>query len=202
MNSDTGRVGGGVIFSFLVLFVVYIGFYVHARDELAELTSTLIGTGVGAGLAVATGLWLFRHQQREIADSRREDFRGMLREELEETRDELKDSIAELDKPDSDVDTIYVHMIYVQPLVIEEAAKSGLFSSAFTRQLLSVARQFHTYNLKVSNLYTIPGVHAVSSPLEQELVHSAAKGIANQAQAVVERCERLLRHSDLSSSTH
>ena len=52
------------------------------------------------------------------------------------------------DRPHRDT----VPITYVQPIMLEDAARSGVFNSDATEKMLILARNIHLYNLRVSHL--------------------------------------------------
>lgn len=143
-----------------------------AKDELADWLTTIAATAIGALLALVAGLNQFGYQQRETARLRREQLGSLVRAELEDTADELESKNANRTPEKGDTT-----LIYIQPLVLEQAIQSGLFSPSLTRELLGVVRQFHTYNTKVAGMVALgPGYG--TTPAEYQQVRSRQRGVA------------------------
>jgi uncharacterized membrane protein YccC len=196
MTSSGNLIGVVRVTVFLVVFAVVLlvaslGFYDLAPSELAGFASTIIGTLLGAVLALAIGIWLFDYQQRKITDTRREEFRALVQAELEETAQRLKDSGAIQPEPTA--------MDHVQPLALQEAVRSALFPPEFAKEMMALARQFHLYNAKVSDTLSIPGRYNLDTRGGWDRLVGAQKGLASQAGYIIELCEELLKHPELAS---
>lgn len=184
-----GRTIWVVAVTVVVAILVIEGTHAFARDAFGDLLVQLFATFVGAVLALAAGLYLFLYQAEETDSKRREELRDLVRAELEETAQELKDKGA--------TDYEDTSLVYIQPLMIEQAAKSGLFTTSLTRKLLSLARQFHTYNGKVRDLLAIPAGYDLDSQEGKSRLTGAARGTAGAADEVIERCGRLLQDPEI-----
>ena len=145
---------------------------------------------IGALLALAIGVGQFGYQQREIADTRREEFRALVRAELEETVQRLQGSGATAREPTA--------LDHVKPLALEEAVRSGLLPPSFSKELMSVARQFYIY--KMFDTLAIPGRYDLNSQPGWQRLRGAQKGLADQAEYIIELCQELLNHAELAEA--
>ena len=109
--------------------------------------NTLAATGISFFLALIAGIYLFNQQTMATRTSENEDLRILLTAELSDLQRILNDSNRMgLDFPSGK--KIDVLITYIQPLVIEKAALSGLFTVTESENLLHIARKIRTYNLK------------------------------------------------------
>ncbi|MNF94006.1 hypothetical protein D3C85_1228930 [compost metagenome] len=109
--------------------------------------NTLAATGISFFLALIAGIYLFNLQTMATRTSENEDLRILLTAELSDLQRILNDSNRMgLDFPSGK--KIDVLITYIQPLVIEKAALSGLFTVTESENLLHIARKIRTYNLK------------------------------------------------------
>ena len=170
-----------------LLCIVVVADFIYERSEVAFLG--LLSTFIGAVLALSAGIWLFGYQQRKITETRLEAFRALVRAELEETAQRLKDSGATEPDPTA--------MDHVKPLALEEAVRSALFSPEFSKQMMALARQFYIYNGKVSDTLSIPGRYDLNEPAGRDRLVGAQHGLADQAGYIIELCENLLKQPEL-----
>lgn len=188
------RLGVGVLFFSLVLFVVYMAFYVHAPDELAELTSTLIGTLIGALLAAATGLWLYRYQSRKNEEARVEQLREALIAELYATFDRLKttSAVRVSDPTGSGGPDVVVVLTHLEPTACEENIRSALFGHKNTVSLTRLARLMREYTKAadiLSSLLWRPQV----DPVSLVRAYQQAANVKGLQQFVIVWCETILK---------
>ena len=109
--------------------------------------NTLAATGISFFPALIAGIYLFNLQTTATRTSESEDLRILLTAELSDLQRILNDSNRMgLDFPSGK--KIDVLITYIQPLVIEKAALSGLFTVTESENLLHIARKIRTYNLK------------------------------------------------------
>ncbi len=195
--SVVGVIVGTVVGAVIIAVIVAIATCVLAPHLFGGLIVQLLATLIGAVLAVAGGVYLFRFQASQADQRRRDDFRNLVRTELEETEERLKDAkdTARARKSKAELD-------YVQPLALEEAIKSGLFPPPFSQRMMSLARQFHIYNLKVARLLPILpilGAHGPISPPVEAALDDAATGIMEQTDHIIKNCGELLAAPEMHS---
>ena len=185
---------GSVAFVFITELVIEF-----AQQELAEWLITVAATAIGAVLALALALYQFGYQQRETTNARREELRKLIRAELEDTAQELENQYA--NRPPEVGDTA---LVYVQPLILEQAVKSGLFSTSLTQDLLSAVRQFHTYNAKVADLLAFrPYLESIDQNAQEQWMRAREHlrnrqiGLAGQAQEVIDHCRWLVNEEEV-----
>jgi len=182
----------GVLVAVVVLCVLVAisdGFYGYSEESFVVWLSTILGTIIGASLALAIGIWLFGYQQGKVTETRREEFRTLVKAELEETAHRLKVSGATQPDP--------TNMDHVKPLALEEAVRSALFPPEFAKEMMALARQFYIYNAKVSDTLSIPGRYDLDSREGWDRLVGAQQGLAHQARYIIEECEKLLKQPEL-----
>lgn len=137
----------------LALTAIAVYSYILRCKEPSELwpwTSGLLATLLSVVLGVAVALLLFRYTGNQEDALSRTRFRNLLRAEMTDTfRILASDETMYISLGQS---TCSVHVAYIQPIVIEEAAKSGLFEEITTENLLHLARKMRMYNLKTQYL--------------------------------------------------
>lgn len=119
--------------------------------------NTLAATGISFFLALIAGIYLFNLQTTATRKSENKDLHILLSAELSDLQRILNNSNRMgLDFPSGK--KIDILITYIQPLVIEKAALSGLFAVTESENLLNIARKIRTYNLKTQYfLSLLPG---------------------------------------------
>jgi hypothetical protein len=134
--------GRTVLICALVAAACFTAFAI-ATDKTADWLIQAGATFVGALLALVFGIWQFDAQQRKIADKRREELRRLLKAELKETAEKLEKEPSNKWRTMQD---------YVQPLIIEEAVTSGLFTGSLNEDLIKLAKTYHRYNIHSASM--------------------------------------------------
>ena len=137
----------------LALTAIAVYSYVLRRRKPSEgwsWVSGLLATLISIVLGVAVALLMFRYTgEQEDAVSRMR-FRHLLKAEMTDTfRILASDETMDISSGQS---TCSVLVTYIQPIAIEEAAKSALFDEITTENLLHLARKMRMYNLKTQFL--------------------------------------------------
>jgi len=122
-------------------------------DQLLGWLNTLLSTVLSVFSALVVGLALFRYQTRETDRKKREGLAALLEAELGEFRRALlgsrtvvPDELLE-DRPPYASHAIRLSIHHPHPLVIEEAARSGLFGAEPTAAMLVLARDMRAHDL-------------------------------------------------------
>jgi hypothetical protein len=128
--------------------------------------------------ALVIGLALFRYQHRETDRKKREELAALLQTELEELRWSLlasRTSVPEEvwdDLIPSASREIRLSIHHPHPLVVEEAARSGLFGAESTTAMLVLARDIRAHSFYLRE----------ATRLEPHMERAWAKGIRYQAE--------------------
>jgi hypothetical protein len=192
-SANTVVMSAGVVAVFLAA-VALLGTCYFAPEKFGDMVVQLAATFIGAVAALAVGIFLFRYQTQDTDDKRCDELRRLLRAELQDTIKDIDEQEASKNVPSEETG-----LIHIQPLVVEHVIRSGLFPVPFVERLLSLARQFHTYNLKVSRLLATIGRTSKFSRSRkyQQEVEDARWGVSQTAGMVKERCTAILRDPEL-----
>jgi hypothetical protein len=106
--------------------------------DLIGWFSTLVSTVASVWAALLIGLVLFQHQTQETDRKKKEELSELLKTELGEVR-----RLIEKYRTD---ETQYV-LHFTHPLIVEEAARSGLFDVEQTSEMLILARMMRQHNM-------------------------------------------------------
>jgi hypothetical protein len=123
-------------------------------EDLIGWFSTLVSTVASVWAALVIGLILFQHQTQETDRKKKEELAELLKTELGEVRRIIEK--VRTDVPDEALETTensftahrmqYV-LHYTHPLIVEEAARSGLFDTEQTSEMLILARNMRQHNM-------------------------------------------------------
>ena len=140
-----------------ILFALAYALLVHtmAPGEAWSWWHTFVATIVSIVFAGAIGIALFNYQTKISDDSRREELRSALATDLSHTIYILEKGEPMTIKLSASSPAEKMIITYIPPLIIENAAQSGLFSSSETSSLLLQARRINLYNAQVSYLHTL-----------------------------------------------
>lgn len=143
MRSDSGFRLNITLLAVLVgvLVAVYtLVVLLFAPDELLSWGSTLVSTIASVWAALLIGLILFQHQTQETDRKKKEELAELLKTELSEVRRLIEKD--RTDVPDGAPTSHGMQYVlhYPHPLIVEEAARSGLFDTAQTSEMLVLAR--------------------------------------------------------------
>lgn len=134
----------------VVLYAVGLAFV--SFDQLLGLLNTLLSTLLSVFSALVVGLALFRYQTRETDRKKREELAVLLEAELgqlkrtfEKSRTVVPDEVLEDGPPHAASHEIRLSIHHPHPLVIEEAARSGLFGAQPTAAMLVLARDMRAH---------------------------------------------------------
>ena len=130
--------------------------------DLIGWFSTLVSTVPSVWAALLIGLILFQHQTQETDRKKKEELEELLKTELGEVRRVIE--TARTVVPDAALETTENHFTshemqyvfrYTHPLIVEEAARSGLFDTEQTSGMLALARNMRQHNVFVQEAMTL-----------------------------------------------
>jgi hypothetical protein len=141
-----------VVVFFLLMFVGFSFAVFHWASEPVKPNEkfwdwliVVLGSLVSFILGLAAGFFHLNRQNAVAQKKRRAQLRDLLEVELQE----LKETLGVSDDREQPTN---ITLTYIQPLILEEAVKSGLFSSCLTKDMLKLAKTYHKYNDRVANL--------------------------------------------------
>lgn len=173
----------------IVLAVIYSALiYYRQREKFWDWLNTLSATALSFFLALVAGIYLFNQQAIATGKASQEDLRRLLGAEMSDDLRILNDpSRMSITFPSGKKTTVLI--TFVQPLVIEKAALSGLFTVSESENLLHIARKMRMLNLKIeyflglvqSRANEATFMHAITNIEETRLANIAGiKVVANQ----------------------
>jgi len=124
---------------------------IQQQPKFWDWLNTLVATGISFFLALVAGLYLFNRQTSATKESNHSDLRTLLVAELSDLVRILSDT-AKMTINMPGRGQIEVLITFIQPLVIEKSALSGLFNTLESENLLHAARKIHMFNVKCEYL--------------------------------------------------
>jgi len=178
----------GALISVAVAFYT-VGVALASLDQLLGWLNTLLSTVLSVFSALVIGLALFRYQIMETDRKKREELGALLETELEELRRAFlgsrtfvpNEALEDLRPSVSHEIRLGIH--HPHPLVIEEAARSGLFGVEPTAGMLVLARDMRAHNHYLRE----------ATSLEPHMDRAWAYGLQRQAESGQEGFFRLYR---------
>lgn len=171
--------------------------YFCKKEKFWDWLNTLIAIVVSVILAVAIGIGLFNHQTKITDEVKIQQFRKLLTAEISDIIDILDSGEFMTINLPSCKKTVLI--TYIQPLILESAASSGLFESLQTENMLHMARKIRMYNIKVSYLFSILAA-GPSEPryieYEEQILH-AIKNVEDTRKAIIDNSRFLSKQMDL-----
>lgn len=184
-----------VIGAILIAVLYYLRVRHLAPSEVWSWWHTFIATIVSVIFAVAIGIALFNYQTKIIDETRTQQLRTLL-------AIEISDTIKKLDSPNrleirlrSYTETVL--LTYIQPLILEDAVRSGLFNSLHTEKMLQLALEMRIYNTEVSYFLSVLTIESSNPDFEHQAIH-AIKNIEETRKLIIEDLLLLLKQMNLS----
>lgn len=166
-------------------------------DEIVGWLNTLISTVASVFSALAIGLLLYRYQSRENDRKKYEELKTLLKTELGEIAKVIEENRTTINV--STYTKLFNPLVfearlkkhYPNPLVVEEAVKSGLFSVEVTAKLQALSRLMHTHQLEVQ--YAVTSVPLVIDENPETARYGAAvQSVRDSEDRVVRACREVI----------
>ena len=194
MNMVT--IAAAIFISIVYTIIVYkCGSSSSASSNMWSWWHGLMSTLVSVLLGVAVAVLLFHYQSNLTEQSNRDRYTSLLKSELTDCHNYLSDS--KHTTASISTTNYYVVYTYVQPLILEEAAKSNLFSPRDTENMLHLARKMRLYNLNVERFMQA----ALSShPSAAANITAAVTAIENTQAKIVRDIEQIMSQMGIGFS--
>jgi hypothetical protein len=202
MRSDSGLRLNITLLAVLVgvLVAVYtLVVLLFAPDELLGWVSTLVSTIASVWAALLIGLILFQHQTQETDRKKKEELAELLKTELSEVRRLIEKY--RTDVPDGAPTSHGMRYVlhYTHPLIVEEAARSGLFDTEQTSVMLTLARIMRQHNVLRQEAMTLRtekerawGASGDQYSEATENFTRALRALQNSEEEIINGCAKLL----------
>lgn len=182
-----------------ILIAIFYSLLIHSHipNEIWGWYHSLISTSVSILIGIAIAIIIFYYQTKMIDNARKNQLRNLLSAEI-------SDSLRILEGGESMVinlgdSTEKVTIVFIQPLVLEDAFRSGLFNSVESENMIHLARKMRMYNLKVS--YLISAISsAANNPNSENIIRHAVTNVENSKKAIIEDLSFLLKQMKLPLS--
>jgi hypothetical protein len=139
--------------------VVYLGYNEKPNEKFWDWLIVVVGTLASFILGLTAGFFHLNRQNAATQRRRKAHLARLLKVELEDSKNRLTENT----------------LTHIQPLILEEAVKGGLFCSGLTTEMLKLAKAYHKHNDHVTTL------RAAGEPTKIEL----AKGLQSDTDEVL-----------------
>ena len=164
------------LFALIIALIYSLIVYLRARHEFVGWCHSLVAGIVSILLGISVGFFLFSSQQRMSDDAARQRHLNLVRMELSGVKRSLTDQTVK-----ANFSTAFgersSHVTYIQPIVLEEAGKSGLFQENQSFMMLDISGSIRMYNRKTGILFDL--LSSSKEPL----------GLAKNLDAAIENIE-------------
>lgn len=181
----------GVVIVYTILVAIF------SPDELVGWISTLISTIASVFSALAIGLLLYRYQSRENDRKKYGELSALLKTELGEIAKVIEENQTTINV------TTYTKLFnplvfearlkkhYPNPLVVDEAVKSGLFSAKVIAKPQSLGRLMRAHQLEVQ--YAVNSVPLVMEESPETARYGAAvQSVRDSEDRLVRACKEVM----------
>lgn len=165
------------LFALIIALLYSLIVYLRARQEFVGWCHALVAGIVSILLGISVGFFLFSSQQRISDDAARQRHLNLVRLELSGLKRSLTDQTVKAYFSTALGDQS-IHVTYVQPIVLEEAGKSGLFQDGQSFMMLDLSGSLRMFNRKTGILLDL--LSSSKEPL----------GLAKNVDAAIENIER------------
>lgn len=188
-----------VVSIFLVVLIYTLFLRKCISDSATNWIDSLVSTFISVLLAIMVGILLFEYSETKSNQNKKNSYRNLLGSELSDTfrilsiGERMTIRIGENDYP--------VLITYVQPIIIEDAARSGLFGETVTENMLHLARKMKMFNIKTDFLLARM---AAGRPLGEERfeenMQNSIKNIDETRESIVSAVELLAEQLSIDFS--
>lgn len=166
-------------------------------SNLVEWFNTLIATVVSVFSALVIGVLLYGFQTEENDRKKREELRELLIAELDETARLVEENRTTINSTSLTRERFSPYEFnanlkrhHPQPLIVEEAIKSGLFSTELTTKLQALSRLMNTHQIEVG--YALNSLPFVFEPgPEMSRYGNAVQSVIGSEERVIRACKEV-----------
>ena len=169
-----------LIITISIAIIYLVVFSLMQPEDILNLLNTVIGTFLSFFIAVLAGIYLFNWQTDKSNRARAEDLNSNLAAELSDLLRILNaDGAMSITLPSGHEKRVLI--VFIQPLIIESAALSGLFSQLDNENLLHLARKVRMFNFKVEYLMGL-----IQSKANEETIVHAIDNVEGSRISIIE----------------
>lgn len=186
------RLALGITFILAISYSLFI--YFAKPQQLLEWVTTVVASGISFFLAIIAGIYLYNQQKSAEESSQAKDLRLLLAAEFSDINRILTGGTAmSVNLPSGK--SINVLIAYIQPLVTEKAALSGLYDKLKSENLFHLARKIRIYNTKTDYFLGL----LQSNPNENMMIH-ANQNIEETRIAIIQNIQLIADQFELELS--
>jgi hypothetical protein len=183
-----------------ILVAVYtLVVLLFAPGDLLGWVSTLVSTVASVWAALIIGLILFQQQTQATDRRKKEELEKLLKTELSEVRRLIEKYRTHVPDGAPTSHGMQYVLHYTHPLIVEEAARSGLFDTEQTSVMLTLARDMRQHNVLRQEAMTLRmekerawGASGDQASVASEDFTRALRTLQNSEGEIINGCTKLL----------
>lgn len=178
----------GVLLAAFVIFTLVIVEVSNTDQQLLSGLTTFFSTLLSICAALIIGRYLYRYQVRQSDKKRREELEELIRQELRGMLSTLQDlETIGHDGTREDVESSVrsQRQVYLSPIILEEASKSGLFPTELSYNFVLLSGYIHTHNMTM-------GMFHSSLSAGSPIMSAHANSVADIQNNIIHNCKALL----------
>jgi hypothetical protein len=177
----------GVIYSIIV--------YIKAPSEAWGWWHSLVSTIVAVLLGVSIAIFLFQNEQNTNSKNDKNRYLSLMRLELSGVRQRLLDP-TRITLSVHNGEILQAQVTYIQPLIMEEAGRSGLFNDNASFMMLDLSGSMRMFSKKTDILINLLSSSKEPIGLEKN-VRSAILNIEQSRDGILRGIELLSKELDI-----
>ena len=157
-------------------------------DTATNYVTTLLSIVVGANISIL----IYNHQKEQQSEQKLKELRASLERELSDLNRILTtgESIT--------VNNLSFLSTYIQPIIIDECAKSGLFETKEVENLLHMSRKIKFYNVQVSYFLSIL-INSNNNNFS-DILNNCNRNMETSRNAIINNINMIITQFDLTKS--
>jgi hypothetical protein len=184
-----------VIFACLCAVIYSIIVYIKAPSEAWGWWHSLVSTIVAVLLGVSIAIFLFQNEQHTNSKNDKQRYLSLMRLELSGVRQRLLDP-TRITLSVYSGEILQAQVTYIQPLIMEEAGRSGLFKDNASFMMLDLSGSMRMFSKKTDILINLLSLSKEPIGLEKN-IRSAILNIDQSRNGILRGIELLSKELDI-----
>jgi hypothetical protein len=164
-----------IILALIIIIIVFIySIYIHKKvpEKNVDWWNTFVATLISVLAALLVGLILYKNQINMDTEAKKNQFSKLLKAEISYNYRQLNSGTPMTLNIDTSKYSLYI--TFVQPLILEQAALSGLFNEVDSENFLHLSAKTRMYNVKVQYLLSLLSVANNTSNYNEQMRHASS----------------------------
>ncbi len=173
-----------------ICYLIYIRIYITDKtwDTTTNYVTTVLSIVVGAMISII----IYNIQQEDQSQQKLKELRKNLAAELSDINRGL------ISGDVMTVNEMSFLVTYIEPIIIKECAKSGLFQPKEVENLLHISRKTEFYNVQVN--YFLAVIANANNPHFQDILTNCNKNMETTRSAIVQSIQLIVNQFNLTLS--